>query len=283
MSRSRRCPRSVRRLAAAATAGIALLGTVVGCASSSKDPAASSVTSIGAMGDSISRAFDACTLLAECPSKSWVTGTDPSIASHYERLLARNPGVAGRVYNVARVGATSADLPGQATALAATRPSYVTLLMGGNDACAPTVGTMTTPSVFRARVDAALATIYTARPDTRVLVTSVPDLYRLWQVAHTNAVAQAVWSFGFCRSMLERPTSTAPTDEARRQQVLARIVAYNGQLAAACRTYANCRYDDGAVFNQTFTLAELSPFDYFHPNAAGQKKLAAVTWAKTGF
>jgi lysophospholipase L1-like esterase len=274
---------SRNRLIAVVAALLALTGAVTGCAASARPPAPPAMTSIGAMGDSITRAFDACTLLADCPAKSWATGSDPSIGSHYERLLARNPAMSGRVYNVAQVGASSADLAGQAKALAAARPSYVTMLIGANDACADTERAMTTPAVFRARVDAALSTIYAARPDTRMLVTSVPNLYRLWQVAHTNGVAQAVWSLGFCHTMLDRPTSTASTDEARRQRVLARIVDYNRQLAGACSAHPGCHYDGGAVFGQPFTIADLSPFDYFHPNAVGQRKLAAVTWAKTGF
>lgn len=274
--------RSRGRLAAAVAAVLALILSASACASPPKPPQAVTISSMGAMGDSISVAFDACTFLADCLPKSWATGTDPTTGSHYQRLLARNPAMSGRVYNVSKVGATSAGLAAQAKTLAADRPDYVTLLIGANDACAASESAMTSPSVFRARVDAALATLYSANPNTRVLVTSAPDLYRLWQVAHTNPTAQAVWSYGFCRAMLDNPTSTAPTDEARRQRVRARVMSYNDQLAAACKVYAGCRYDDGVVFNHPFAITDLSPFDFFHPNAAGQKTLAAITWPKAG-
>jgi lysophospholipase L1-like esterase len=234
------------------------------------------------MGDSITRAFDACTFLADCMADSWSTGTDPMVASHYQRLLARNPAIAGRAFNVAKVGASSADLPDQATELAVQRPDYVTVLMGANDACAASESAMTSPGVFRARVDQALTTIYAARPGTRMLVASIPDIYRLWQVGHTDRVAQLVWSAGFCHTMLDNPTSSAPGDQARRLRVRSRIVSYNDQLAAACALHPGCRYDGGAVFAYPFAVTDLSRFDFFHPNPAGQKKLSAITWAKSG-
>ena len=256
--------------------------SLAGCAAAPKPPTTAPINSIGAMGDSITRAFDACTFLTDCPAKSWTTGTDPAVQSHYQRLLARNPAMAGRAYNVAKVGAASADLAGQARALAAYRPDYVTVLMGANDACTATEASMTSPTVFRARVDQALTTIYAARPGTRMLVTSIPDLYRLWQVAHTNSVAQLVWSAGFCRTMLDNPTSMSAVDQARRSRVRARVISFNDQLAASCRTHPGCRYDGGAVFSHQFAITDLSGFDFFHPNAAGQKTLASITWAKSG-
>lgn len=271
-----------RRRSLVPAAVLGLLLPLGACAAPGPSAPAVRVDSMGAMGDSITRAFDACTFLADCLPKSWATGTDASVGSHYSRLLARDPALAGHATNVARVGATSADLPAQAKALAASRPDYVTLLIGANDVCTATEAAMTSPAAFRTRVDSALAAIYAARPDTRMLVTSIPDLRRLWQVGHGDATARLVWSAGFCRTMLDNPTSTAPADVARRDRVRNRVIALNGQLAAACRARAGCRYDDGAVFAHPFTLGELSRFDYFHPSAAGQKTLAAITWPKAG-
>jgi lysophospholipase L1-like esterase len=270
----------LRRLAPwSAVAGLLL---TLGACTPAQPPDLSGSAGIGAMGDSISRAFDACSFLAECPAESWTTGSDPRVDSHYFRLLARNPAMAGRVYNAAKVGASSWDLPVQAAAIARSRPGYVTVAIGSNDACAPIEAAMTPRAVFRANIDTALAIVYRARPDTRVLVTSIPNLYRLWQVGHGNAVARWVWSAGFCRTMLDNPASLSGTDESRRQRVLAQVVAYNVQLAQACAAHPGCRYDGGAVFNDPFQLTDLSPFDYFHPNIAGQRKIAALTWAKSG-
>ena len=68
-----------------------------------------------ATGDSITRGFDAngACLLRDCPQLSWSTGTDTSVNSHYTRILALNPSIAGHQYNVAKTGAKMADLPNQ--------------------------------------------------------------------------------------------------------------------------------------------------------------------------
>jgi lysophospholipase L1-like esterase len=261
---------------------VGLLLVLGGCNHPSTSPTARPIASIGALGDSITRGFDACNFLQECVAKSWATGTDTTVNSHYQRLLAQNSAVAGHAWNVAKVGARSADLPAEAAVLAAHRPDYVTMAIGANDACTATESAMTSRPAFRANVDSALNTIYRARPDTKMLVTSVPNLYRLWQVGHSNKVAQLVWSAGFCRTMLDRPTSTSTSDESRRLRVQKQVVAYNEELAAACGAHPGCRYDNNAVYDYNFRTTELSPFDFFHPNAAGQKKLAEITWGSTG-
>jgi lysophospholipase L1-like esterase len=157
---------------------------------------------------------------------------------------------------------------------------YVTVLIGGNDVCAPSVAAMTPTADFVAQFDAALRSLTTALPRTRVFVASVPDAYRLWLILHDNATARLVWTvFGICQSLLANPGSTAPEDEARRQAVRERNIEYNYGLAYVCAAYRQCRFDNGAVFNTPFTTSDVSTRDYFHPSLAGQARLAAVTWA----
>ena len=75
----------------------------------------------------------------------------------------------------------------------------------------------------------------------------------------------------------------AKTDRARRERIRHRVMDYNDQLAAACRAYGpGCKYDGGAVFRYPFTLKMISKWDFFHPNAAGQRALAETTF-KAGF
>jgi hypothetical protein len=64
--------------------------------------------SVAALGDSITRGYDACALLADCPAVSWATGTRPGVRSLAERLGARH------TWNYAVSGARMADLPRQA-------------------------------------------------------------------------------------------------------------------------------------------------------------------------
>ena len=50
-------------------------------------------------------------------------------------------------------------------------------------------------------------------------------------------------------------------------------------MGCVCATYAGCTYDGGAVFGHPFVLSQISTWDCFHPNTAGQAALAGVTWS----
>ncbi len=231
--------------------------------------------SMAALGDSITRGYDACSLLTDCPDVSWATGTRQAVGSVARRLLASPT---ARSWNYAVSGARMADLPGQAAKAAKVHPALVTVLMGANDACVPAVADMTPTAVFRTRFTAAMETLRRESPRTQVYVASIPDLLRLWAVGHTNVLGRQIWKLGICPSMLAHATGTSPADTARRDAVRARVVAYNGVLGAVCGHYPLCRYDGGAVFRQDFSTADLSPWDWFHPSTAGQAQLALLAY-----
>jgi len=236
--------------------------------------------SMAGMGDSITRGFNACGWYVDCTARSFATGTSDGVRSHYLRILAVSPAIRSRNHNVARSGAKAADMPGQAAAAVSQGVDYVTLLIGANDACTGTEAAMTPVPAFRTSIDAALGAIRSGRPTARVLVISIPDVRRLWDVGRVNASARNTWAlFKICQSMLANPTSLAATDEARRNRVRQRVVDFNSQLAAACAAYgANCRYDNNAIFNYPFALGQVSGFDYFHPNTAGQTVIAQTSY-----
>ena len=62
--------------------------------------------SVAAVGDSITRGFDACSVLADCPEASWSTGTDSSVRSLAVRLLGAS-GAATRSWNHAELNQLS--------------------------------------------------------------------------------------------------------------------------------------------------------------------------------
>ncbi|WP_214102806.1 GDSL-type esterase/lipase family protein [Acrocarpospora catenulata] len=231
---------------------------------------------LAALGDSISVGFNACGLYLACRSRSWSIGDDKDVNSHFLRLRADGGKVGRRALAVP--GATSADLLRQVRRAVRAKATYVTLLVGAQDACTPTEQRMTPVETYRERLDMALAEL--SPTGARLVVASIPDVYRLWQVAKDKITARVFWTAGrVCQSMLARPGSLAAPDEARRQRVRERVQAYNAELAAACQAYGpDCRYDGGAVFDYPFTLAEVSPWDYFHPNTKGQRALAEVTF-----
>ena len=236
--------------------------------------------SMASTGDSITRAFNSGFVpYTDAPWNSWSTGALRSW-THYRRILAANPRIFGRNFNNARSGAKMADLERQAGLTVARRVEYVTILMGANDACASSEAAMTPVAEFRAQLKRAMARLSLGLPGARVYVVSIPDIYRLWSLFHTNPTAVFIWRLtGFCKSMLARPTSTAPEDEARRQRVRQRVIDYNGQLEQVCALYIQCRFDGNAVFAYAFRPEHVSKRDYFHPSLAGQKALADVTWA----
>jgi lysophospholipase L1-like esterase len=238
-------------------------------------------SSMASLGDSITRGFNACGWYVDCPSRSFSTGSTASVNSHYLRIRAKNAAIDGKNFNDGRSGAKAADMPGQAASAVSQGVGYVTMLIGANDACTSSESTMTSVAAFRGSIDSALARIKAGLPNARVLVISVPDIKRLWQVGRTNAGALTAWSvFGICQSMLANPLSTASADAQRRDRVRQRVVDFNAQLAAACAAYGtNCAFDNNAVFNYPFALSQVSTWDYFHPNSSGQQALASVSYA----
>jgi lysophospholipase L1-like esterase len=265
----------MRRLALLFAVLLALLGP--------SGPAQASVpppTSMAAVGDSITRGFDANAVscfLRDCPQYSWSTGTSAAVASHYRRIVAVQPAIAGHAYNDARTGAKMAELGTQLSAAASQHVEYVTVLMGANDVCTSSAATMTPTATFTTQFRSALSAYVAASPGSRVFVSSIPNLYQLWKVLHTNPLAQTVWhTFAICQSMLAL-TNT----EAQRQAVLQRETELNNALATVCAEFASCRFDGLATFGLAFTAADVSSVDYFHPSVAGQNKLAGITWSRS--
>ncbi len=93
--------------------------------------------SVAAVGDSITRGFDACTVLSDCPEVSWATGSSTKVDSLAVRLLGRAE-AAEHSWNYAVTGARMADLTGQMTRAAARKPELVAVMVGANDACRAT-------------------------------------------------------------------------------------------------------------------------------------------------
>ncbi|MFD9571441.1 SGNH/GDSL hydrolase family protein [Streptomyces sp. NPDC059982] len=280
--------RSVRRTVAGAGVAVAVLAAAVtGC--DSGEPASggergpraaaprwnTAPTSVAAVGDSITRGFDACSVLADCPEVSWATGGDPAVRSLAARLLGEAE-VPAHSWNYAVTGARMADLAGQLTAAAQHKPGLVTVMVGSNDACRPTVSSMTSVADFRAAFERALGQLRAASPASQVYVSSVPDLQRLWEQGKDAPMVRQVWKLGICQSMLADPLSGAEAATARREKVRARVVEYNEVLREVCAKDELCRYDGGAVFQYPFSSEQLSRWDWFHPGRVGQARLAEL-------
>jgi lysophospholipase L1-like esterase len=235
--------------------------------------------SMAALGDSITAGYGTCFTLVACGRNSWSTGGSAAVDSHYRRIREDNPKIRGDAENYANSGARARDLAAQADRAVRDNAQYVTVLIGANDACAGRVDDMTAAGTFRKQVDKALARLRKGLPKARVLVVSIPDIYRLWELGHDNERAVRAWNRGVCQSLLARPTSTAEADDERRREVGDRVDAYNRALEAACEKYGRkCRWDGGRAHRVRFSLDLVNEIDYFHPDVDGQRKLADVTW-----
>ena len=118
-------------------------------------------SSMAAIGDSITRAYDVCCSYGDHPGQSWSTGSTSydGIASHYERIKQLNPAVTGHAYNDAVSGAKMAAAPTQAAKAVSQGTRYVTILLGANDLCTSSPSTMTSADTFRTQFSQAMATL----------------------------------------------------------------------------------------------------------------------------
>jgi lysophospholipase L1-like esterase len=264
---------------------VALLSVVLLIVAPSATASAQTATtklpnSIAAIGDSVTQAADVCCWYGDHPANSWSTGNASwdGVSSHYERIRRANPTITGRSYNDAVSGAKMSDAAGQAASAVGQGADYVTILMGANDLCTPTVESMTPIDTFRTLVQQALAALHAGLPRrSHVFVSSIPDVYQLWNIYHTDSTAQFVWDVAnICQSLLS-PDRT----EAQRGQVRERNIAFNAVLQEECARYSRCKFDDNAVFEYQFTRSDVTTLDYFHPNLTGQSRLAALTWSRS--
>ena len=239
--------------------------------------------SMAALGDSITIAYDIKSLLRADPTYSWSTGTQTAVNSLYSRLEARDTASSITRANHAVSGAKIGDLATQVGKVA-EGTDLVTVLMGANDACTSTESGMTAVVDFRGRADAALS-VLAARGVDQVVVASIPDVYKLWEVGSKSSSARFIWGlYKICQSMLKNPTSKLSADVDRRARVQARVVDFNAQLATACQNATVlCKFDGNMVYNTTFALTDISKVDYFHPSVSSQAKLADVTYRAFGF
>jgi hypothetical protein len=256
-------PRPFRVLALGAALILATLGagTPASASASASAPASAAAPapplpdSIAAIGDSITQAVDVCCFFGNWPGHSWSTGYVPldGIASHYERIRARHPGIRGHRWNNAVSGAQMADAPGQARSTVRQGAEYVTILMGANDLCGWD-GTLTPKARFRAQFTETLEILRAGLPASHVFVASIPNLYQLWSILRTEPVAQVVWqAAGICPSMLN--FFNTPAD---RQAVIDRQRELNDVLREVCGTWSNCRFDNYLTYNYDFTRSMVS-------------------------
>jgi lysophospholipase L1-like esterase len=237
-------------------------------------------TSIAALGDSITRAFNTGWFpFVDAPANSWSTGTNSSVLSLATRLSIPS----SRRYNYAVSGARMDTLDDQARRVPTT-VQYVTILMGGNDVCTSTEAGMTSETAFETQFREALNALTSRAPNARIYVVSIPDVKKLHDLFKNNSTARSRWSsLNICQSMLANPLSEAAADVTRRNNVSARLQRFNQILESVCAQYARCVDDNQTIYGVSFVASDVTTRDYFHPSLAGQAKLALYAWDASEF
>lgn len=268
-----------RRLSVAVAAALCLIALAASAA------LAAYPNSMAATGDSITRAFNTCsTAFTDCPQNSWATGTETAVNSFYLRILERNAGIREHLHNDAVTGARMAELPGQVESAVSQAVEYLVVEMGANDVCTSEEGNMTSVASYRSSFESALRRFTERLPGARISVGSIPNVYWLWSLLHTNRTAVSTWNlFRICQSMLRNPTSTTREDEERRLRVQRREVEFNEVLREVCARYEACQYDNGTGYEYRFETGEVNTRDYFHPSVRGQATIASIEFPLVRF
>lgn len=227
---------------------------------------------MGALGDSITAGFDA-KRVGDNREISWATGTSNLINSHVKRLAAlTHTETVG--YNEAIVGSMANDLPRQVTRLLAKNPDYVTLAIGANDVCGWPSDYEAARETFKTQLAAQIERLTAARPQVKILLVPVPDLYNLWTVANVHPSCQARWDlFGVCSELLGSKAT-----EASRTAFVQKWEAINSVIAEVARDHTMNVIHDPELAHMPFAWSDLSPIDCFHPSVKGQNLLAEKTW-----
>lgn len=176
-------------------------------------------------------------------SYSYATGT--SINSVGLNLI--NSGKITNSKNISVPGAKSADvLSSQVPQISAYNPSYITLLIGGNDMLSLLSGNPVTPEQFQANLSSIASSMIA--PGRKVLIGTIPDYSVIWQAGYPS-----------CNAYSYDPALIAYA-----------IGLYNNKISAIANQYG-------------LTLVNLYPYlgtgdvlesDCIHPNALGQQKIA---------
>jgi lysophospholipase L1-like esterase len=252
------------------------------------------------IGDSITRAFDAYGI-GDNVAVSWVNGFHgfweelfgvPDIYSQSQRITDVY-GSAGRSNVIAaQNGARWDDALNQAQDVVSEDPTYVTIMLGGNDVCRDSIGQLPSDAEIQGHVQATLDFLdLTLSAGATVLVVGIPDVKLLYDVALAEKgllgiSCEDIWTttaLGFpCGSMLS-PSNT----EADRLFVQSRNFAYNDvieiEVSVKNATSRRVYYHFLDAESVAFTGDHISSIDCFHPSAEGQELLSELTWSQGPF
>jgi cysteine-rich repeat protein len=272
------------------------------------------------IGDSIGEAEAANGTIGSINHETvWSTGYDAgdSVNSLNERFKTidsagyfENDALSDDIFNRAVSGSVMADFAVQAQeivdAVSAGMFSFtngmITILLGNNDVCAPTLDDMTDQLLFEDQYRAGL-NILANSPETRdanIHISGIPAIYWLWNAKMSDWWCRLfVWPNVPCENLLSSPAddcaSTASrldpdniypgdgTNCTRRKNFHAKIRdIYNPILQDVLQEYIsdgrlpNAEFID--IFSVQFGNEHVNGGDCFHPSEAGHSLLSDAEW-----
>lgn len=230
----------------------------------------------------------------EARQRSWATGEGSKVRTHARRLMELNQseGQKLKVYNAAVSGATSYNIKEQIDSilnwshksLGQGAPDYVLLAIGANDACQDINDEMTSSRAYSNNIRNAVYRILEANSNSRILISGIPNLEHLRNVAENSwlglpplSKCKDMWALHkFCNNVL------LEKDPAKREEVTLRLLEYHKEIEQI-RNEANANFGNDRVrfsqevFNYKFSDDDIS-LDCFHPNSDGQQIISDLTW-----
>lgn len=234
----------------------------------------------------------------EAPSLSWATGLDDQnrVISHARRLRYLNPRL--KIYNAAVSGAES-DLVDSSEVYKLNKwsrktfkkeyPDYVTLLIGPNDVCAKMSERMTSDSDFYNRVNDAIRKIVDGNPNSKVLISAIPNIAALRDIAKDapafnnpgmNTCLKVWKKIAFCENVQLNDDRREEFEKVEAFNKILKDIAFEqNQRVGGDRVRLS-----ESIYRYRFTPDDLA-LDCFHPNYMAQNLLADLTfeeswWAK---
>ena len=230
---------------------------------------------------------------------------DPT--GYYENNGSRDP-----IFNRAVSGSVMDDFLIQANeivAAAAATPSgtagMITILLGNNDVCAPSMNDMTDPVQFELQYRLGLD-VLAASAATRnayIHISGLPAIYWLWNAKRTDFLCRfIIWPFVPCENLLTNPANDCGSGNSeldpdnihpddgenciRRKEFHARIRdIYNPILRDVLLEYKmdgrlpKAYYVD--ILDIQFTGIHVNSGDCFHPSIEGHELLAEEQWCRS--
>ena len=213
---------------------------------------------------------------------SWATGTNPAVASIYQRLAAVDPAFRGHAVNEAVGGATAGTLVGQAAKAlrVVPNPRLVIIEIIGTDVRCNGSNSSHYPVVGR-QVKAALDLIARQAPHATILLVSWPGRPLQASKAIIGTPAVPIARANSASEMCSPFDPNLRLDKKHIKTWTGIIAGYESEQAKVCATVPECHTDNGRATHfhvRTSYYNYTNDWDYQHYNVTGLAALARFMW-----